>query len=128
MMAAIVAKQLVEHLERCGFVVMKKPPIDAPPRLAAGMTGDDQEAARITVGLTGRRLYYILQIASFTEARVRRLCQSAADTGSGNGRKAQNDSEHCDSDSSHVISPYSGRLFPARRRRRSDQSFAPAKA
>jgi len=26
-MAAIVAKRLVEHLERCGFVVMRKPPI-----------------------------------------------------------------------------------------------------
>ncbi len=26
-MAAIVAKRLVEHLERSGFVVMKKPPI-----------------------------------------------------------------------------------------------------
>ncbi|MGD1038205.1 MAG: hypothetical protein ABR878_13720 [Roseiarcus sp.] len=32
-MARIVAKRLVEHLERSGFVVMKKPPIDgsAPP-------------------------------------------------------------------------------------------------
>ena len=27
MMARIVAKRLVEHLDRCGFVVMKKPPI-----------------------------------------------------------------------------------------------------
>jgi hypothetical protein len=27
MMAAIVAKRLVEHLERSGLVVMKKPPI-----------------------------------------------------------------------------------------------------
>ncbi len=27
MMAGIVAKRLVEHLERSGFVVMKKPPI-----------------------------------------------------------------------------------------------------
>jgi hypothetical protein len=26
-MARIVAKRLVEHLDRCGFVVMKKPPI-----------------------------------------------------------------------------------------------------
>lgn len=25
-MAAIVAKRLVEHLERCGFVLMRKPP------------------------------------------------------------------------------------------------------
>ncbi|MGD1038170.1 MAG: hypothetical protein ABR878_13540 [Roseiarcus sp.] len=33
MMAAIVAKRLVEHLERSGFVVMKRPPIggSAPP-------------------------------------------------------------------------------------------------
>jgi hypothetical protein len=32
-MAQIVAKRLVEHLERSGFVVMKRPPIDAsaPP-------------------------------------------------------------------------------------------------
>jgi hypothetical protein len=32
-MARIVAKRLVEHLERSGFVVMKKPPIggSAPP-------------------------------------------------------------------------------------------------
>jgi hypothetical protein len=34
-MAAIVAKRLVEHLDRCGFVVMRKPPIPgsapAPP-------------------------------------------------------------------------------------------------
>ena len=40
-MAAIVAKRLVEHLERSGFVVMKKPPIGGAPRLAAGMTSDD---------------------------------------------------------------------------------------
>ena len=26
-MAAIVARRLVDHLDRCGFVVMKKPPI-----------------------------------------------------------------------------------------------------
>jgi hypothetical protein len=26
-MASIVAKRLVAHLERCGFVVMRKPPI-----------------------------------------------------------------------------------------------------
>ena len=37
-MAAIVAKRLVEHLDRCGFVVMRKPPIagsaPAPTRSA----------------------------------------------------------------------------------------------
>lgn len=26
-MAALVAKRLVEHLDRCGFVILKKPPI-----------------------------------------------------------------------------------------------------
>ena len=26
-MAAVVAKRLVEHLERCGFVVLRKPPL-----------------------------------------------------------------------------------------------------
>jgi hypothetical protein len=33
-MAAIVAKRLVEHLDRCGFVVLRKPPIagSAPER------------------------------------------------------------------------------------------------
>jgi hypothetical protein len=32
-MSSIVAKRLVEHLERCGFVVTKRPPIggSAPP-------------------------------------------------------------------------------------------------
>jgi hypothetical protein len=27
-MARIVAKRLVDHLERCGFAVMKRPPIE----------------------------------------------------------------------------------------------------
>jgi hypothetical protein len=33
LMSSIAAKRLVEHLERCGFVVMKKPPIggSTPP-------------------------------------------------------------------------------------------------
>ncbi len=26
-MASIVAKRLVEHLDRCGFVILRKPPI-----------------------------------------------------------------------------------------------------
>jgi hypothetical protein len=36
MMAEIVAKRLVEHLERSGFVVLKRPPIggSAPPARA----------------------------------------------------------------------------------------------
>jgi hypothetical protein len=37
-MAAIVARRLVEHLDRCGFVILKKPPIPgsapAPSRLS----------------------------------------------------------------------------------------------
>jgi hypothetical protein len=35
-MAQIVAKRLVEHLERSGFVVMKKPPIDGASALGRG--------------------------------------------------------------------------------------------
>jgi hypothetical protein len=27
LMATIVAKRLVEHLDRCGFVILRKPPI-----------------------------------------------------------------------------------------------------
>jgi hypothetical protein len=41
-MAAIVARRLVEHLERCGFVVMRKPPIPgsaAPLGLAPPSSG-----------------------------------------------------------------------------------------
>ena len=34
-MAGIVAKRLAEHLERSGFVMMKRPPLDgSSPRLA----------------------------------------------------------------------------------------------
>ena len=36
MMAAIVAKRLVEHLERSGFVVMKKPPIGGGAPIGRG--------------------------------------------------------------------------------------------
>jgi hypothetical protein len=36
MMAAIVAKRLVEHLERSGFVVMKKPPIGGGAAIGRG--------------------------------------------------------------------------------------------
>jgi hypothetical protein len=33
-MATIVARRLVEHLDRCGFVILRKPPIpgSAPPQ------------------------------------------------------------------------------------------------
>jgi hypothetical protein len=34
-MSAIVAKRLVEHLDRCGFVVMRKPPIPGSAPLNA---------------------------------------------------------------------------------------------
>jgi hypothetical protein len=39
MMAAIVAKRLVEHLERAGFVVMKKPPIGGGAAIGRGHDG-----------------------------------------------------------------------------------------
>ena len=39
MMAAIVAKRLVEHLERSGFVVMKKPPIRGGAAIGRGHDG-----------------------------------------------------------------------------------------
>jgi hypothetical protein len=35
-MAEIVAKRLVEHLERAGFVVMKRPPASGAAALARG--------------------------------------------------------------------------------------------
>ncbi len=40
-MAQIVAKRLVDHLERSGFVVMKRPPIGGGAALAEGMRADD---------------------------------------------------------------------------------------
>ena len=39
MMSAIVAKRLVEHLERSGFVVMKKPPIGGGAAIGRGADG-----------------------------------------------------------------------------------------
>jgi hypothetical protein len=42
-MASIVAKRLVAHLERCGFVVMRKPPIPgsaAPQRIPSPLVGE----------------------------------------------------------------------------------------
>jgi hypothetical protein len=52
MMAQIVAKRLVEHLERPGFVVMKKPPIggSAPPmtRLSSrGLSGSGRAGGAV---------------------------------------------------------------------------------
>ncbi len=38
-MAEIVAKRLVEHLERAGFVVMKRPPIIGAAAIARGHEG-----------------------------------------------------------------------------------------
>jgi len=39
-MSAIVSKRLVEHLERSGFVVMKKPPIEGGAALGADSRDD----------------------------------------------------------------------------------------
>ncbi len=39
LMSAIVAKRLVEHLERSGFVVMRKPPIGGAAALGRGHEG-----------------------------------------------------------------------------------------
>src|ERR1700722_6227408 len=41
LMSAIVAKRLVEHLERSGFVVMKRPPTGGAAALAVVMGADD---------------------------------------------------------------------------------------
>jgi hypothetical protein len=38
-MAAIVARRLVEHLERAGFVIMKKPPAVGASALGRGFEG-----------------------------------------------------------------------------------------
>ncbi len=38
-MAEIVAKRLVEHLERAGFVIMKRPPIGGGAALGRGFEG-----------------------------------------------------------------------------------------
>jgi hypothetical protein len=38
-MAAIAAKRLVEHLERSGFVVIKKPPISGAASIGRGHDG-----------------------------------------------------------------------------------------
>ena len=35
-MSAIVAKRLVEHLDRCGFVITQKPPIEGGAALGRG--------------------------------------------------------------------------------------------
>ncbi len=39
LMSAIVAKRLVEYLERAGFVVMKRPPIGGAATLGRGHKG-----------------------------------------------------------------------------------------
>jgi len=39
-MAEIVAKRLVEHLERAGFVVMRRPPLDGHSGIARGFGQD----------------------------------------------------------------------------------------
>ncbi len=37
-MAAIVARRLVEHLDRCGFVILKKPPIPGNAQAASRLS------------------------------------------------------------------------------------------
>jgi hypothetical protein len=39
MMASIVAKRLVEHLDRSGFVIMKEPPIGGGAAIGRGFEG-----------------------------------------------------------------------------------------
>jgi len=53
MMAANVAKRLVEHLERSGFVVMKKPPIGGGAAIGRGQTADDAAMATQRAPLAG---------------------------------------------------------------------------
>ena len=53
-MAAIVAKRLVDHLERAGFVVMRKPPSAGAAALGRGFEGRYRTAARALSGLAGR--------------------------------------------------------------------------
>jgi hypothetical protein len=45
-MAAITAKRLVEHLERAGFVVMKRPPIVGGAALGGGSNASDPATTR----------------------------------------------------------------------------------
>jgi hypothetical protein len=45
-MAAIVAKRLVEHLERSGFVVMKLPPAVGAAALGRGYEHDRRDPGR----------------------------------------------------------------------------------
>jgi hypothetical protein len=57
-MAAIVAKRLVEHLERSGFVVMQKPPSVSGGRLVAAprQRPPSDEAVVVETGLAGDHL------------------------------------------------------------------------
>ena len=45
LMSEIVAKRLVEHLKRSGFVVMKKPPPGRHSRLGVGLSRDQASRA-----------------------------------------------------------------------------------
>ena len=53
LMSAFVAKRLVEHLERSGFVIMKRPPIGGAAALGRGHGAccDGSDAARMPPGL-----------------------------------------------------------------------------
>jgi hypothetical protein len=50
--ALLVARRLVEHLERSGFVVMKKPPI-------GGAAGRGYEASHFEIGSEGTVTGYL---------------------------------------------------------------------
>ncbi len=51
-MAEIVARRLVEHLDRAGFVVMKRPPIMAARHLGGVSRGNAARQRRSRVGGT----------------------------------------------------------------------------
>jgi hypothetical protein len=45
LMAEITADHLAKHLERCGYVIMRKPPIGDFAHVAQGPTGTEQPDA-----------------------------------------------------------------------------------
>jgi hypothetical protein len=54
-MSKIVAKRIVEHLERSGFVVMKKPPIGGRQRVVGSRGLIDATSAGVARRLNGLR-------------------------------------------------------------------------
>jgi hypothetical protein len=67
MPAAIVAKRLVEHLERSGFVVMKKPPIGDGAAIGRGhpRTPALTRIRRFVVGKAGFVIFPDSQVVDF---------------------------------------------------------------